>query len=213
MVVGDRELDPMQSALLELQQEIAPARAALPIGELDTQDAAPAVPADRHRNQHRLAADHPGLAHPLITRIEDQVRVGLLEPALGKLRQAGIQPLVDGADARGRKAVPTQFLRDRLHLSRGYPLDIHLRQGRNESPLGALIALEQLRRESTFPVLRHPQLQFADPRHQRPAIVSRTIAEPLSCSFALGRTDRLGHLGLENLLQRRAHQNPDKVRV
>ena len=79
MVVGHHELDPVQAALLQPEQEVAPARPALPVGELDPQHAASAVPADRHRDQHRLAADHPGLADALVTGIEDQVRIGLLE--------------------------------------------------------------------------------------------------------------------------------------
>ena len=48
VIVGHHELDPVQSALLQPEQELAPARPALPVGELDPEHAAPAVPADRH---------------------------------------------------------------------------------------------------------------------------------------------------------------------
>ena len=85
MVVGDDELDPVQAALLEPEQEVAPARPALPVGELDPQHAAPAILADRHRDQHRLAADDPGLAHPLVARVEDQIGIVLLEPPAGEM--------------------------------------------------------------------------------------------------------------------------------
>jgi hypothetical protein len=46
---------------------------ALAVGELDRQDLAAAVPVDPDRDQHRLAGDHAGLAHPLVARVEDQI--------------------------------------------------------------------------------------------------------------------------------------------
>ena len=42
-----------------------PARPALAVGELDRQHLTAAVPVDADRDQHRLAGDHAGLAHPL----------------------------------------------------------------------------------------------------------------------------------------------------
>jgi len=60
-----------QAALLERQEKIAPARAALPIGEIDAEDLPLPVAVDSHRDQHHLAEDHPGLAHLLITRIRE----------------------------------------------------------------------------------------------------------------------------------------------
>jgi hypothetical protein len=66
----------------------------------------PAVPADADRQQHRLIADHPGLAHALIARIQDQVGIGLFEPPAGELGQLIVELDVDRADRRGREAVP-----------------------------------------------------------------------------------------------------------
>src|ERR1700760_3351872 len=62
VIVGDHELDTVETAPLEPPQKIPPARAALAIGELDRQHLAAAVPVDADRNQHRLAEDHTGLA-------------------------------------------------------------------------------------------------------------------------------------------------------
>jgi hypothetical protein len=95
VVVRDHELDARETTLAQPQQELTPARAALPIGELDRQDAAPAIPADADRQQHRLAADHTGLAHALVAGIDDQIGAGLLEPAVGKLGQTLVEPRVD----------------------------------------------------------------------------------------------------------------------
>ena len=48
---------------------------------------AAAVPVNADRDQHRLAGDHAGLAHPLIARVEDQIGEGFGQRATGKLRQ------------------------------------------------------------------------------------------------------------------------------
>ena len=51
-------------------------RSALAVGEFDRQHLAAAVPIDPDRDQHRLAGDHAGLAHPLVARVEDQIGKG-----------------------------------------------------------------------------------------------------------------------------------------
>src|SRR5438270_897543 len=55
--IGDDELDTMQTAHLEPQQEYPPARSALALGELNRQDLAAAIPVDADRDQHGLADD------------------------------------------------------------------------------------------------------------------------------------------------------------
>ena len=106
-----------------------------------------------------------------------------------------------------------QLLGNRLHLARRNPLHIHLRQGRHQRPLRTLVALEQLGREAPFAVLRHPQLEFADPRDQCPAVITRPIPQPASRPLALLGAQRLGHLRFEHLLECRAHQRPQKLLV
>jgi hypothetical protein len=51
------------------------------LGELDRQHLTAAVPIDADRNQHRLADNHPCLAHPLIARVEDQIGEGFGQAA------------------------------------------------------------------------------------------------------------------------------------
>ena len=87
MIVGHDELDAVQTARLERKQEVAPARSALPVGEIDRQHLAAAVPVDADRDQHRLADNHAALAHPFVARIEDQIRKGFGQRTAGKLRQ------------------------------------------------------------------------------------------------------------------------------
>jgi hypothetical protein len=76
----------VQTARLQPQQEIPPARSALAVGELDRQHLAAAVPVDADRDQHGLADDDPGLAHPLVARVENQVGKGFGQRTTGELR-------------------------------------------------------------------------------------------------------------------------------
>ena len=93
------------------------------------------------------------------------------------------------------------------------PWTSHLGQARRERLLGALVALEQLGREAPVPVPRHPQLQLADPGDQGPAVVARAVAEPAGAALALAGAERVRHLGLQHLLQHRAHDLAQPVGV
>lgn len=143
-----------------------------------------------------------------------EVRKRLLTGTPGKGGQALVQTLVDGRDppglaspARGRagrEGVAAQLFRDRLDLAGRHALHIHLRQRRNQRPLRALVALEQLGREAALPVQRNPELQLADARHQRATVVTRAVAKTLRRALSLRGSERLVHLGLENFLHHRA---------
>src|SRR5580700_5274353 len=114
-------------------------------------------------NRRRWRSARPGSrrcrAYLLITRVEDEVRKGLAEGALGKGSEALVQALVDGGDGGGREGVAAQFLGDRLHLPCRDPLHIHLRQRRHQRLLGALVAFEELGGEPSIAILRHPQFK------------------------------------------------------
>ena len=69
MIVADDKLDPGSP------RAFSPTRKSrqldrLSRGQLDRQRSGAGHPVDRHRNQHRLTGDDPGLAHLLITRVE-----------------------------------------------------------------------------------------------------------------------------------------------
>lgn len=76
VVVGDDELDAVKAAGLEGEEEVLPGGAALAVGHLDGEDLAAAVPIDADRDQHRLAHNHAGLAHLLITSVEARKSAG-----------------------------------------------------------------------------------------------------------------------------------------
>src|ERR1700730_10749807 len=73
MIVGDHQLHAVKPAHLESAQELAPARAAFPIGEFHPQYLAATVPVDADGNQHGMADNHSGLAYALVAGIDDQV--------------------------------------------------------------------------------------------------------------------------------------------
>ncbi len=163
VVVGDDELDAMEAAGPKREQEVLPGGTALAVGHLDGEDLAAAVPIDTDGDQYRLAHHHAGLAHLLVAGVEDEVGEGLSERATGKGGEALVQPLVDRRDGRGREGVAAELLGDRLDLPGRDALHVHLRQGGHQRPLRALVTLKQLGREATLPVLRHPQLELANP--------------------------------------------------
>ena len=185
-----------EARLDERKQEVLPggprqAQEALAIGPSPPPGSPTSVPINAHRDQHRLAHDNAGLAHLLITGVEDQVGKGLLKRAGGpsdKLRsgKALVQPLVDGGIRRRRRRARTVPRRSpspswsrRLHPGSSPRTGCHLGQGRDERPLGAPITLEQLGGEAPGPVLRDPELQLADARDQRASVGAGPVAEPL----------------------------------
>lgn len=68
MVVGDDELDTGEPALAQAEEEVAPARPALAVGQLDAENLTAAVPVDADGDHDRLAGDDPGLAHLLVNQ-------------------------------------------------------------------------------------------------------------------------------------------------
>ena len=117
VIVGHHEFDAVEAARPQRQQEVPPARSALPVGQLDRQHLAPGVPVDADRDQHRVARNNAGFAYPLVARVEDQIGQGFGQCTAGKLRQARIQSLVDRADRRGREVVAAQLLSNRLDFA------------------------------------------------------------------------------------------------
>ena len=92
-------------------------------------------------------------------------------------------------------------------------MHVHLGQRRDQRLLGALIALEQLGREATGPVLRYPQLQDPDPRHQLAIVIARAMPQPICRPLVLLGLKRLGHLRLKHLLNDSLQQRPKSIRV
>ena len=138
MVVGDDELHAVEPPGFKAGDEGRPARARLSIRELHAQDLAPALAVDPDRDEDRLRLDHAVEPDLLVPRIEDQIGIRLVEPALGKAPEQSLQALVDPADGARRERVPAQFFRHGLDLAGGHALDIHLGQRTHQGLLGPL---------------------------------------------------------------------------
>jgi hypothetical protein len=115
--------------------------------------------------------------------------------------------------AEAEKLCPHQLLRDRLDFPGRHALHVHFGERRHECLLRTLVAFERLGREAAMAVLRHPQLELADPTDQGARVVARPIAKPVRRALALGGAQRLGPLGFQELLQDRLHQWPQEVLV
>src|SRR5208282_1622598 len=213
VIVSDDELDAFEPAASQSDKQVLPRGAAFPVGHFDGQDLATPVPVDPDRDQHRLARDHAALAHLLITRVEDEVGERLAKGASGKGVEALVQALVDGGDGGGRKGMAAQLLGDRLDLASRNALHIHLGQRRHQRLLGSLVALEKLGREPAVSVLRHAQLELANPGDERAGVVAGAIAEPSAGALALLSPERVGHLGFQHLLHDRPNDLPQPVRA
>ena len=106
-----------------------------------------------------------------------------------------------------------QLLGDRLDLAGRDALHVHLGQRRHQRLLGALVALEELGREPAVAVLRHAQLELADPGDERAGIVAGAVAQPGGGALALFGPERVRHLGFQHLLHDRAHDLAQPVRA
>jgi hypothetical protein len=62
---------------------------------------APVIPVDADRDQHRLADNHAGLAHPLVARIQDQIGEGFGQGTAGECRVGKLELRVP-QDREGR---------------------------------------------------------------------------------------------------------------
>ena len=135
VVVRDHELHPVEPALLQPDQEVLPARAALAVGQLHRR-ARCAGPPSRCRS--RSAPPGFGSRPPRAPSRNARRGSGRGRPSFSSPpdegRELGVHRLVDLADRRGREGVPAQLLGDRLHLPRRHPLHVHLRQRRHQAP-------------------------------------------------------------------------------
>lgn len=202
VVVAHHELHAPQAPGLQALQKLAPARHALPVRQLHPENAPAAVLVDADGHQHRLTAHHPVLPHPLVPRVQHQVRVRLLQAALAEFLQFLVQPDGHSAHRRRREGVPAQGLRHLLHLARRHPLNVHLNQRVHQRLLAALVALEHLRREKSLAILRNTQLNRSDPRHQIARVVPASIPLAPVRTRALLRAKAFRHLRLKRLLDR-----------
>ena len=77
----------------------------------------------------------------------------------------------------------------------------------------APIALEQLRRKPAAPMLRYAQLQRANPRDQRAAVIAAAVAQPPVSALPLLRRQRLRHLCFQRCLNQRLNCRANEILI
>ena len=107
MIVGDDELDAVEAAAAQTDEEVLPGGGALAVGHVDRQDLATTIPVDADGDEHRLASDHAALAHLLIAGVEDEVRKRLGKGVRGESVEAFVRRLLMAETAEAEKAWPT----------------------------------------------------------------------------------------------------------
>jgi hypothetical protein len=76
-----------------------------------------------------------------------------------------------------------------------------------------VIAFEEFSREPAVAILRHAQLELADPGHERAGVVAGAVAEPGAGALALPGAEHVRHLGFQHLLYDRANEFTQPVRA
>lgn len=64
---------PCRPRAFNISKKVLAPRSALPVGQLDREDLAPAFPVDADRDQHRLAGNDPVVPDALLAGVQDQV--------------------------------------------------------------------------------------------------------------------------------------------
>ena len=142
VIVADHELHSVQPSLPQSAQKTAPAVAALPFGHFHSKDAPPPFMVDPNRDQHRMAADRPLVTDPLVARVQNHIRIRLIQSSRGERFELTVELLRYLADRARTERMPAQLFGDRLYLPRRHSLDVHLRQGREQRLLTSLVPLE-----------------------------------------------------------------------
>ena len=124
MIVAGDEPHPVQAAVLEAPEETVVRRFSLGVRHVDREQLAQAVLPDALHHQHALADELTSNAHVLVASIDDQVRVGDLEPARSPRRQIGVQITHQAAHGALAERRPAQRFGDVADLPRADALQV-----------------------------------------------------------------------------------------
>jgi hypothetical protein len=110
VIVRNHKLHAAQSPLAQVQKKVPPTRTAFTVRNINRKDLAPAFPVHGDSDEHGLADDNPVFPHAFVTRIQNEIGEGLLEPPFRKSAAYSgarsdehrttllVQAFVDGAD-------------------------------------------------------------------------------------------------------------------
>ena len=210
--IADDEPDAVESAVLEVAEELGPERLALRVADVDPEDLAVAVGPDNGGDDHGLGDDLPRFADVDVGRIQPYVdERQMVQPPLPQDGDVLIDEL---ADARPRRlahaAVAAERLDQVVDLPRGGSGDVGAHDHRPQSLVDAVSWLEQLREERPFAQLGDPDLDITRRRRQELASVPVALRGADRRSLARLGTDPGRQLRLDQLLQRHGQDVGDR---
>ena len=207
VIIADDVGGAVEAPLLEGTEEVTPVSLGFAERGADAENGALAGGIDADRQQDG-AIDHGSIAADLfITGIEDEIRVGnVVEWTLAPEFELFIELGGGAADLRGGDLQgASEFGEDGRDAAGGNALDVHLRNGEGERPLGALAALESGRVEVDFTAdLRDIEGQFAETGFE--GLGFETISVPFAGFGALvgSGAEHLGAFNLHGVIEQEA---------
>lgn len=154
-------------------------------------------------HEDHLGAHDARFPHSLVAGIEDEIGIGFLEKPSGQGTEGDIETRVDAADARDRKRVPTECFGDRMHLAGREPLHLYIPAKAASTACGSR-SNHAVWRACSDP--RNQKLELPDPRQPATFVVARPVALTAPPPARGDPPQKLGHLGLEQLLESFFHQ-------
>ena len=208
VVVGGHEVNAFQAALLELGEELSPARFRLAVGELEAQYLATTVIGDSNRYQHARVARPTVLPPDLeIYGVDYQKGMAPVQRPVAKGIHHRIQPAAEIRHHRLGEAPPAKLLGHKLYLARRHAVDHHLHHGQKQSLLAPLITLEHGGAEfAAVSMSGNTQGYGPDPRCHVPFPEAVPVSRAPVAALVAGRPDLLGRLGLQYLVENRLQQ-------
>jgi hypothetical protein len=209
--VGDDQLDALEAAPDQGLEEAGPEGLGLGRADLEADDLAPAVGADRDSDYRRHRDDAAALA---------LLEVGGVEPEIGPLAlqrpiEEGVDTLVDVlaqlGDLRLRDAREAHRLDQVVDAPGRDPADPGFLNDRHQGLLGHLAGLEERREVAALAQLGDAQLQGAEAGVQGPVAIAVAVVEPVDRALVPRGADQALDVGLHQQLQHRLGNGAQEV--
>ena len=220
MGVGDHQRGAVQAAGLERAQERGPERPVLAVTDGEAQHF-PSPVSGHAGGDHDGLGGHPGALAALaatdaglaVRRVQEHVGELLLgQVPVGERRDLGVEVRADPGDlGLGDPGVRTQRLDQVIDLPHARAGHVGLHHHREQGLVDPAPPLEQAREERPRPQLGDRQLQIPRRGGQHPGPVPVALHHPGLGALVQAGTDRLGGLGLDQLLVHPLQRQPDTL--
>ena len=216
MGVGYHQAHPGEPAGSQRAQEALPEPLALAVADVASQDLAVAVGGDAGGHDHRHRDDlGDAVAHLEVGRVHIDVgELDVIEAPSPERLDHLVEPRADARHLRLRyPRLRAQRGHQIIHRAGGHPGDVGLHDDRVQGPVDAPARLEHRRQQRALAQLGDPQLDVAGLGGQQPRPVPVALIHTSVAALIAPRADRLGGLGLDQLLEHQAHRAAHQLRA